>query len=662
MACAGRVERLSTKAAELTDSTLDFFVLAVGAWTVVYHACLLLEIEAVAALIAWAASLLPCAWLAVARQDAETPAAGPPDVEPWPRRRLALVLGGYVMTAAGGAAVYAFADARWTFVWLVLFLTASAGAGLAFLRTTGRVPLELADDGTRVWPGALVALAWAGALAAFSLFLVKPNADDTQYVHLSTWIAEHGEFPLRDTIFSDQVFPAIFFPPLSSLEALIGTVAGAAGASSADATYLFVPPLATALGVLALWRLLRTWRAPMVGLALSTAMVFLLMAAQEHRTLGNVFVGRIWQGKIVFLVVLVPLLFVLLQVYAEQPTWKQGVLLVAAGAAGVGLTSTGTFLVPALGAGCLTPLALRSVRQAAVGFLAVSAYPLGALTVTALVGARRAGQDFASDVVTGEIARIVLGSGFLAFVAVAAALAGPVLIAGRRAALMVASTVLLVAVLYAPPVPPLVWEVTDIGRVLWRVVWIVPVAALVGIAVTAIPARAGPLVRAAPAVLLGAAMIVWGRPVWDSATVESSPSWKRSPESLTAARQILERSEPGDVVLAPQEIAQTVLITSGDVKTVSPRVFYTLALDDVPGAYAEERVLLQSLLEPELVAALTTVPEGTDDETQVARALRLVSVDLACIQTRRNASLRVLEAAGYSPSFSISGLTCLAPA
>jgi hypothetical protein len=654
-----RAERLAAGAARLSDRLLDFLVLGVGAWTGCYHACLLLDAGTAAALIAWGISLVPCAWVAFRQRDAD-PAETPPPLEvEWPRRRLALVLGGYALAAVGAAAVYAFADARWTFVWLVLFLAAATGAGLAFLRTTGLVRLELADDGARAWPGALVALAWAGALAVLSLFLVRPDADDTQYVHLSTWIAEHGEFPLRDTLFSDQVFPAVIYPPLSSFEALIGAVAGAVGASAPDATYFFVPPLATALGVLALWRLLRTWRAPMVGLALSTTTVFLLMAAQEHRTLGNLFVGRIWQGKIVFLVVLVPLLFVLLQAYAERPTWRQGVLLVAAGAAGVGLTTTGTFLVPALGAGCLIPLALRSVRQAALGFAAVSAYPLGALAVTALVGARRAGEDFESDVVTGEIARIVLGSGLFAFVAVAAALVGPVLIAGRRAALMVASTVLLVAVFYAPPVPPLVWEVADIGRVLWRVVWIVPVAALVGIVVTAIPARAGPLVRGAPAVLLCAALIVWGRPVWDSGTVESSPSWKRPPESVTAARRILERSEPGDVVLAPQEIAQTVLITSGDVTTVSPRVFYTLALEDEPEAYVEERVLLQSLLEPELVAALTTVPEGADDGREIARALRLVGVDVACIQTRRNGALRAVEAAGYSPSFSVSGLTCL---
>ena len=55
---------------------------------------------------------------------------------------------------------------------------------------------------------------------------MRPDADDTQYVHLSTWIAERGEFPLRDTLFSDEVFPAIIYPPISSFEALVGALAG----------------------------------------------------------------------------------------------------------------------------------------------------------------------------------------------------------------------------------------------------------------------------------------------------------------------------------------------------------------------------------------------------------------------------------------------------
>ena len=54
---------------------------------------------------------------------------------------------------------------------------------------------------------------------------------------------------------------------------------------------------------------------------------------------------------------------------------------------------------------------------------------------------------------------------------------------------MAGSTVLLVAILYAP-VPPFVWELTGIGRVLWRV-WVVPVAVLLGAVVTAVPLAFG---------------------------------------------------------------------------------------------------------------------------------------------------------------------------
>jgi hypothetical protein len=658
-----RAERLASGAARLSDGFLDFLVLGIAAWTAIYHVCVVLEIRALAALIAWGISLVLCAWLGFRRRDVELVRTPSDAAGQWSRRRVALLLGGYALAAAVSAAVYAFADARWAVAWLLLFLAAAAGVALACLRTTGRARLDLGADGARVWPGAVVAMGWAAGLAVFSLFLVRPDADDTQYVHQSAWIAEHGSFPLRDTLFSDQIFPAIIYPPLSSFEALIGALAGALGVSAAGATYLVVTPLATVLGVLAVWRLLRAWGVRMVGLALSTAMVFLLMAAAEHRTLGNLFVGRIWQGKIVLLVVLVPVLFVLLQEYSERPTRRSLVLLAAGGAVGVGLTSSGTFLVLALGAGCLAPLVLRSVKETAIGFVAVAAYPLGALAVTAAVGARRAGEDISSDVVAGEIARLVLGTGFLAFVAVTAALLGPVLIAGRRAALMAASTVLVAAVLYAPPVPPLIWDVTGIGRVLWRVVWIVPVAALVGVAVTALPARVGPpALRALPAVLVCAALIVWGSPIWDAGTVRAEPSWKRPPATITAARQILARTDIGGVVLAPEALSQTVLVMSGDVTTVSPRVFYTAALDDVTdGGHVSERLLLQAVVEPELTSPVADLPEAPHDPAEVSAALDTLGVGVACAESFRTGSLETLREAGFSPAFGAAGFTCLRP-
>jgi hypothetical protein len=653
-------QRLPAVIARGCDGLLDFTVLAFAAWTVVYHACLVLGLGAVVAAIAWAITLLAAGWFTVRYRDRAPPIPEPARTEGLPLGHQTLLLAGFAVIAAVGAAVYAFADASWAVTWLLLFLAAAAGLALTYLKTTGQIRLYVHSGKARKAPGAFVAVGWAAALGVLSLFLVRPDADDTQYVRLSTWIAEHGEFPLRDTLFSDQVFEAIIYPPISSFEALVGTAAGAVNVSAAGFTYLFVPPVATALSVLAIWRLLRTWRASMVGVALSTAMVFLLLAAQEHRTFGNLFIGRIWQGKIIFLAVLIPLLFVLLQAYSKQPTRRQVVFLLAAGAAGVGLTSTAAFLVPVLAVGCLTPLALRSIGQAAIGIMAASAYPLGSLVVTAAVGGRRAGEDFASDVVTNDIARLVLGSGLFAFIAVAAALAGPLLLPSRRAALMVASTVALVTILYFPALPPFIWELTGIGRVLWRLVWVVPAAALVGATITAVPGRVRSRAwRVAPAVLLCAVLLIWGNPVWDAGIVRSKPSWKRPPGTVPAARRILAQAEQGDIVLAPQQVAQTLLIMSGDVTTVSPRVFYTLALEDEPEAHVDERLLLQSLLEPELVENVTGERTRPAEEAEIGEALRVVGVDVACVDARSPELLPVFEAQGYTEAFKAAGLSCV---
>jgi hypothetical protein len=656
-------DRIAGRAARLTDRVLDFLVLGFGAWTAVYHACLVLGVGVLGAAIALVIFLVPCAWLAfrgtpteIGAPDEDAPAPGPP----WARRTLLLALGGYALAAAVSAGVFAFASAGWAVTWALVFVTAAAGAALVYLGSTGRLVPDV-PKGLRVWPGALAALGWAAGLAVLSLFLVRPDSDDTQYVHLSTWVAERGDFPLRDTLFSDERFPAIIYPPLSSFEGLVGMVARGVGVSAPSVTYYLVPPLASALAALATWRLLRAWRVRMVALALTTAMVFLLMAAQEHRTLGSLFVGRIWQGKIVFLAVLVPLLFVLLQEYAGRPTRRQLLLLFAGGAAGVGLTSTGTFLVPVLAVGCLAPLALRATRQAAVGLAAAAAYPLGALLVSTAVGGRRAGGDLSTDVVADEIARLVLGSGLFAFIGLAAALLGPVVLPGRRAAVMAAATVLLVACLYAPPVPHLIWELSGIGRVLWRVVWVVPVAALVGVVVTAVPLRAPLALRAAPALALCVVLLVWGTPVWGDGALEGRPSWKREPREVSAARRILAHARPGDVVLAPSQVGQTLLVMSDDVTTVSPRAFYVRALDGEPAAHVLDRLVLQSLLEPTLRTTIPELPKEPPTDAEVERALRTVGVDIACVRRRPPETTRALRAAGYAPEFRAAGLVCTTP-
>jgi hypothetical protein len=646
------MSRPSSRIARACDDLLDFVVLAFAAWTAVYHGCLVLDLGAIWAAAAGACALPACAWLAVRRSASEVGAARDGGS---PLRRAAALRAACIAAAAGAGALFAFTGAPWWLVWALAAAAAGGAVALTWSRSGG-------DAGAR--PDAAIALAWAGGLAVLSLFLVRADGDDAHYVHLAAWVAAHGEFPVRDVLFTDQALPAIFSPPLSSFEALAGTLARGTGIAAPDLVYLVVAPLASALAVLATWRLLRCWAVAPVGVALSVAMLFLLWDADGHKTLGNLFVGRMWQGKVVFLAVLVPLLFVLLHDYAERPTRRALALLAAAGAAGVGLTTTGVFVVPVVAAGALAPLAVRLPRRAAAGFAAAAAYPLAGAAVGLIAGTRNAQEYVAAEVVPDRLVHMVLGEGPLALIALAAALAGPLLIRRVRAAQMTASTALLVACLLAPGVPLLIFELTGLGQVLWRLIWAIPIAALVGVAGAAAITRARP-VGALAAAGLCAAIVVWGAPVWSpegARGIASEPAWKRTSESVAAARRILARARPGDAILAPAPVGETLLVMSGRVTAVAPRPFYASALIGVPGGHAQERLLLLAFAQRGLgpiegdPRAYRRLEDHIVGAPEVRRALTTVGVDIACVGGR--AADAVLRDAGFGPRWWAGTMRC----
>jgi Family of unknown function (DUF6077) len=660
--------RLPARIARACDSFLDFIVLAFAAWTVVYHVFLVAGVGAVAAVATFAVALVPCGWLAFRATEEHAEPLLPPRAAPWARRRTTIALGVFAAAALGASAIFAFSELAWSAVWPLIFLVAVAGLVFALARAEGKVALQLddaniADEGPG-WPEVAVALAWSAALAILSLYLLRPAADDAFYARVSSWIAAHGTFPTRDVLFSDNVFPAVIYPPVASIEALVGAIGYVTSLAVPHLLYFGMTGFASALAVLAMWRLVRRWATPMAGVALSVALVFLLYDARDHNTFGNLFIGRIWEGKVAFLAILVPLLFVFLADYVERPSHLRLLVLGAAGAAAVGLTSSALFLVPVLAAGSLAPFVLRAPRRAVLGFAAVTAYPLGALVVRAALGGRRAAEDTPSDVVAGKLVHIVLGTGMLALVVVTAMLVGPIVVRRVVAAPMAAGVVALVVLLYAPPLPRLVFEATGIGRVLWRLNWLVPAAVLVGVVATSVLAHARPrALRVLPAVGLIALLVAAGNAIWSSIPVAEHPSWKLPFGTVPAARRIVSAARPGDVVLAPRQLSQTVSIISGEVTTVAPRLFYTRALKGTPEAHAEERILLQSFAElgvgAPFLEAQQLPPEGKIVEPAgVRRALRRVGVDIACVVPDPE-SEALLESAGYAPFLSERRVICM---
>ena len=289
------------------------------------------------------------------------------------------------------------------------------------------------------------------------------------------------------------------------------------GVHAASVQYLAVPPIATALSVLALWRLLRCWRTRHVAWVLSAALVFLLLdGGTSYGTPGNLFLTRLWQGKTILLCVMVPLLLVAAARYAGHG--RPGTLrLVGVGVASVALSTTALFLVPVVALAPMAPLAVRSPRRALTGFVAMAGYPLAGAVVTVLVGGRSADTFGARRQYRFDGAWFgheVFRTGPVALVAVLAVLCAVLLVPHRGMRVTTSLLGLATGLVLVPGVTRVAYDVTGLGPTLWRLSWGCTVAALVGLGAVRVVGRL-PRRAAVPGALVALALAVgFGSPIW----------------------------------------------------------------------------------------------------------------------------------------------------
>lgn len=654
---AGAGNPVAPAFARVADRTLDAVLAALAAWTVVYHACLVLRVGAVPALGATAVLLGAAGVLVPRRGPAPAPACA---VRPGPARA-----GGawrLPVAAAGAVAAVAMAtDAPW---WLVVasWLVAAGGAVVAYRPRANAV---LPDD-SRAAGGDLgrwespVVLAWTLALALLTLWIRRPNPDDLYYVNLSQWVATHGDFPLRDTLFGDLRWPMTSWPPVASYDALAGTVAHVLGLPAGTIVYEVVPPLATAAAVLALWRLLRTWRTPYLAWAFSAALVFLLLdGTSSYATPGNLFVTRMWQGKVILLCLVVPLALVHALRYVERPDRRGLGRLVVTGIAGVACSTTAMFLLPAVAAAGMVPLARRP-RAAVAGFAALAGYPLAAATVTVALDGRSA-DDFGSRELyrfdPAWFGHAVFLTGPVALVGVLAVLVGPLVLAHPAARVTMAALALAVGATFVPGVTRVAYDLTGIGPTLWRLTWGCTVGALVGVG--AVRAWLGlrrrcSLRTAVPLTVAAVAGYVVTAPPTLSPETNTSfatpPHWQRSPSSREAVAW-MQRAVPGQgVVLATDALSITVSVTTTRLRPVAPREYYMAPLQDQPGFEYRRRLLLVRLANPDSSAG---TPAPHPDATAVRRAVDRLDVAAACLDSGNATGLDLLHRAGFRDAYRV---------
>ncbi len=655
---------------------LDGAVIVLASWTIVYHVCLVLGLA-----VAWAVGgelavlvALVLAWRASPTTDGPTtdgPTTDGPtsdDAAAVPDRDLARTTQPWVFVTVAAAVCTAVAMAAsllWTAVW-VGWLTA-AGAGIVAALRSSHGAATVADDaraarspsnGRARWALATVGI-WAVGLTVMSTFTLRPNPDDLYYVNLSQWVAEHGTFPTRDTIFSDLAFPMSNWPPVASYDPMVGAIAHVAGVAAGSIVYMVVTPIATLLAVLALWRLLRAWRVPNVPVALSAALIFLLFdGTSAYAPPGNLFLTRLWQGKVILLCVLVPLLLVYALRYVDRPSRGRAGWLFAGGVAAVGLSTTAMFLVPPIAAAGAAPLLRRAPRRAALGFAAMAAYPLGTGVITKAMGGRTA-DDFGLRRLyrfdPAWFGHQIFLTGLVALVAVGAVLAGALLVPNRAARITTGLLAIVLGLTFIPGLTQLSYDTIGLGPTLWRLSWAASIAALVGVLASWVAGRlrskAQAMVAAAASVGL---LIAFGPPIWvsDTNTAWHMPfHWQRNAASRLAAAEVIQHSRPGDIVLAPDDLAITLDVTTTQVKTVAPRDYFMDYLRDDPAFRYPQRITLVDFLN-----------DGPWNRQVVSRALSEVGVATVCVYSEDVRRFRAVIAAGYAPFLSTSTFRCLAAA
>lgn len=677
----------------LLDALLDCAVVSFALWTLLY--CLGLATQ-------W--SLFPSGWLWLAATvvlvvwqvasvwrtqfTLSEPRDGTEPVHAPLLRRAApqaLLVAGLVATgvAAVGGVVWTTGTFRLT--WLAT--VAAIACLLLWSYLHGRYEPQSTDEWSRVkeehgngWDDAVVLGVMAVTTVA-SLFIHLADTDDPYYVNRSVWVAEHGNAATLDTMFSPELLNSPYGGgvPIASIESLLGVIAHMTGLRAGTVTYLVATPVFTALSVWAIWRLARRWAPRRAVWVLVAAIAFLMLSGDSM--LGNFWIVRMWQGKVMAVTFLMPLIWVYLTRLHDAD--RQGdrslrnrtlVLLLASGVAFFGFTPTAVVWGPVMfGVVVLAAAAVRSRTLLLGGGLMVVGPVLSGLAVIAFSAEKVGGADPTPLSARASFVRMLGEVGPMVALALVALALAP-LLARRGVAGALAGASALVGVLcYAPGVLDLINAVTGSGPILWRMLYVAPVPVLVGLLValpwakddrhdpvtTGEDGRADSLRRAGALAGLAAVVVgfaLGGRPVWSHTghggpvTVSERPEWKLDTEALADVELLAERDLSGTVLLPPRRMKVLTMYTT-EAFPVVPREWFIENMEE-PLASTQARRMLYEVADGE---------GPFPSEGNVRKALEQLDVTLACVGDSEDAK-RVVElyrAAGYRNPEKVGSLTCL---
>jgi hypothetical protein len=556
---------------------------------------------------------------------------------------------------------------------LVILALVAIGGVIAFrqAKASGATP---ADYKTFHWFAWVIGVGMAVVASA----TLRPQSDDTNYLNLSTWIAERGTLPTRDTIYSDQVFAT---KPLGSAwESMWGVFAHVTGISAPTLLYVIAVPVLTMLSIFALDRGMRSMHVRHTNFALLIVSLFLLLDGKNIFSFGVFHGPRIWQGKSFFVSAVIPLLIGAGIVWARSGRRNDLVRFLLIGLGAAGLTTTATMLVPMI----------VVVTAGVVGFqrgIKDVGWTLLAMLPPLYVGLAFRGSheddqalgDWAGNVLAfAQPAKLVSGISQLSdpneFVRwmsrppLHAALFALVMCWGfigaesRTARRVLAGLSVMWAIVYLPPVLALIEKFTGVQAISWRFWWLLPIPMLVGAAASAVAAglirltsvnkhRTLSLVLALGVLL--ALIVIPGKPVWNSSLGQINgqsarlmwpPGWKVF-GGYQEAKEILDQiAQDGDTVAARSNIEKSLAATTVRVHPVLPKIsWFTQAGGSDAAVSLPDRLQIRQFT--------STQPDPQLPELNLVdlpNALERVGVDIICLDADRTADIDLAKSWGYT--------------
>jgi hypothetical protein len=613
------------------DVASDAAVLWFAAWTLIAYVGMLTDAAATLLVWVWLATI-PLVGAALWFLRPAIPTRAEPRPPRAPRRVLQAV------SLAGGVAfgvLLALGDRiPWPAVW------APAAVSVVAMVAAGRLK-PVGGDGDAPAPAGLLAdltaAAFAFAFAVMSLFIFNGNADDAFYVNRATATAQLNRIPIKDVLFTREQVPPISGSglPVDTLHALQGAVARFIGVEAPSVVYFVTPPIASFLATWALWRLVRAWAPRFALLCFALGCLYWVWSAKTDLTHGSFFISRIWQGKVIFVAWMVPTLYVLLTRWIRRNDLRAAVLLLAAALASIGLTASGTFVAPLVCAAAALPLiANKAWRELAVVALA-GAIPL-------LIGGLVSHHYGISDDISRYprdnywIFTQVFAPGVVGAIGAVALWSSPWFARTRGIA---AGVAVITALLLVPGVLALIRDVVGLSETLRRLLWLVPLPALVGL-LAAAPARRS--VAAATAAAAAALLIAFGTPLWTGfdgdASWTSRPTWKTNGYFVDEARTILAHYHGSGSVLASKSTMRALALITVEPKAVDARTYYAQLLPGPPRWIGERSALAR-------LATSGTVPHSN---RFVRHALKDLDVSLVCLPADKP---KLPAKAGLTPTY-----------